>query len=319
MKKIASTIAGAVLVVFLVTCIAFALAALSPTDAAVQSFTSMGIAPTEEQLAQKRLELGLDQPAPLQYLSWLAGLLQGDLGTSLRTGQPVPDMLFGALPYTLLLTAASLAVAVLLAVPTGLLCAQRQGSVFDRVVRAVTYLFNALPSFFVALILLYVFSVGLNMVDVLSTRDASGVFLPALSLGLPLAAWLSRQIRAYALEQLNAPYVDGLRSRGVSERRILWVHVLRNIAVPLLTLVGVSFGMLLGGSAIVESIFSWPGLGYQSVLAVGHRDYAFISAFALTMAILYLVLNGLVDCAYRFLDPRVKLGASVSGEVSDHA
>lgn len=316
LARIAGHVAGALLVVFLVTLIAFALAYLSPTDAAVKFFTSVGIAPTEEQLAQKRAELGLDQPAAVQYLTWLAGVFQGDLGESMRTGKPVVQMLFAALPYTLFLSITSIVLALAIALPTGMMCAARQGGVFDKVIRAVTYLFNSLPSFFVALLLLYVFSVQLKVVNVISTRDLSGVLLPTLALALPLSAWLSRQIRAYALDQLSMPYVDGLRSRGVSENRILWVHVMRNIAVPLLTLVGVSFGMMLGGSAIVESIFSWPGLGFESIEAVGHRDYPFISAYALTMAVLYLVVNGLVDFSYRFFDPRVKMGGRAANDVS---
>lgn len=294
------------MVVFLVTLIAFALAYLSPTDAAVKFFTSMGIAPTDTQLAQKRAELGLDQPAVVQYLTWLAGVFQGNLGDSLRTGEPVAFMLFEALPYTLALSVASLVLALVLAVPIGMISAVRQGGVFDKLMRAATYLFNALPSFFIALLLLYLFSVHFKMISVISTRTLSGMLLPTLALALPLAAWLSRQIRAYALEQLNMPYVDGLRSRGISDARIVWVHVMRNIALPLLTLVGISFGMLLGGSAIVESIFSWPGLGFESIEAVGHRDYPFISAYALLMAIMYLVVNGIVDLSYRFVDPRVK-------------
>ena len=294
------------MVVFLVTLIAFALAYLSPTDAAVKFFTSMGIAPTDAQLAQKRAELGLDQPAVVQYLTWLTGLFQGNLGDSLRTGEPVASMLFEALPYTLVLSVASLVLALALAVPIGMISAVRQGGAFDKLMRAATYLFNALPSFFIALLLLYLFSVQFKTISVISTRTLSGMLLPTLALALPLAAWLSRQIRAYALEQLNMPYVDGLRSRGISDARIAWVHVMRNIALPLLTLVGISFGMLLGGSAIVESIFSWPGLGFESIEAVGHRDYSFISAYALLMAIMYLVVNGIVDLSYRFIDPRVK-------------
>lgn len=294
------------MVVFLVTLIAFALAYLSPTDAAVKFFTFMGIAPTDAQLAQKRAELGLDQPAVVQYLTWLTGVFQGNLGDSLRTGEPVASMLFEALPYTLVLSVASLVLALALAVPIGMISAVRQGGAFDKLMRAATYLFNALPSFFIALLLLYLFSVQFKTISVISTRTLSGMLLPTLALALPLAAWLSRQIRAYALEQLNMPYVDGLRSRGISDARIAWVHVMRNIALPLLTLVGISFGMLLGGSAIVESIFSWPGLGFESIEAVGHRDYSFISAYALLMAIMYLVVNGIVDLSYRFIDPRVK-------------
>lgn len=306
MKKLVARLLGAFIVVMLVTLMAFLLSYLSPSDAAVHSFTSMGIAPTEEQLAAKRAELGLDQPFMVQYLQWIANVLHGDLGESYRNGAPVAETLFGAIPYTLALSFAAMALTLLLGVPIGLMCAQRQGGLFDHAMRAVTYLFNSMPSFFIALLLLYVFSVKLKMVGVLSTRNLSGIALPTLALALPLTAWFSRQIRAYAIEQMSKPYVNGLRSRGVGEARILWVHVLRNISVPLLTLVGVSLGMLLGGSAIVESIFHWPGLGFESIEAVGHRDYPFIGAYALTMAVIYLVMNGIIDASYRFIDPRIK-------------
>ncbi len=296
---------GALLVVFFVSIIAFALSYLSPTDAAVRSFSGVGIAPTAEQLAAKRAELGLDQPFLVQYFTWIGSIFQGDLGTSYRTKAPVAEMLFDALPYTIVLSFTSIVVTLLVAVPLGLLCAYKQGGILDNVMRVVTYFFNSLPSFFVALLLLYVFSVRLHLFGVMATRDFAGILMPTLAMALPLSAWFMRQIRGYALEQLSSGYVDGLRARGVSDGRIVWVHVLRNVSVPLLTLVGVSFGMLLGGSAIVESIFNWPGVGLAAIEAIGHRDYPFIGAYALVMAIFYLIINALVDWLYRFIDPRV--------------
>lgn len=296
---------GALLVVFFVSIIAFALSYLSPTDAAVRSFSGVGIAPTAEQLAAKRAELGLDQPFLVQYFTWIGNIFQGDLGASYRTKAPVAEMLFNALPYTIVLSFTSIVVTLLVAVPLGLLCAYKQGGILDNVMRVVTYFFNSLPSFFVALFLLYVFSVRLHLFGVMTTRDFAGILMPTLAMALPLSAWFMRQVRGYALEQLSSGYVDGLRARGVSDGRIVWVHVLRNVSVPLLTLVGVSFGMLLGGSAIVESIFNWPGVGLAAIEAIGHRDYPFIGAYALVMAFFYLIINALVDWLYRFIDPRV--------------
>ena len=168
-----------------------------------------------------------------------------------------------------------MALTLVIAVPLGLVCARRKGGILDKAMQAVTYFFNSLPSFFVALLLLYVFSVRLRLFGVMATRDFAGILMPTLAMSLPLSAWFMRQVRGYAIEQLSKGYVIGLRARGVSDARILWVHVLRNIGVPLLTLVGVSFGMLLGGSAIVESIFNWPGAGLAAIEAVGHRDYPF--------------------------------------------
>lgn len=304
-RKVARSLVGAVVVVFLVSIIAFALAYLSPTDAAIRSFSSLGITPTADQLAAKRAELGLDQPFLVQYFTWVGNIFQGDLGTSYRTGAPVAEMLFQAIPYTLALSVTSILLTLVIAVPLGLVCAARRGGVFDQVMRVITYFFNSMPSFFVALLLLYVLSVRLHLFGVMATRDFAGILMPTLAMALPLSAWFARQVRAAAIEQLASGYVDGLRARGVSEARILWVHVLRNLSVPLLTLVGVSFGLLLGGSAIVESIFNWPGIGLAAIEAVGHRDYPFIGAYALAMAVIYLVVNALVDGSYRFIDPRV--------------
>lgn len=311
-RRALASLAGAALVVFFVSVIAFALSYLSPTDAAIRSFSGVGITPTAEQLAAKRAELGLDRPFFVQYLDWATGVLRGDLGTSYRTGGPVSGMLFDALPYTLALSLTSIMLTLAIAVPLGLACAYRRGGVLDGAARVVTYLFNSLPSFFVALLLLYVLSVRLRLFGVMVTRDLSGILMPTLAMAIPLSAWFMRQVRAYAIEQLSSDYVAGLRARGVGGARILWAHVLRNISVPLLTLVGVSFGMLLGGSAIVESIFNWPGVGLAAIEAVGHRDYPFIGAYALAMAIAYLLVNALVDLSYRFVDPRIRKGGPAS-------
>lgn len=318
-RKVARSLVGAVVVVFLVSIIAFALSYLSPTDAAIRSFSGVGISPTAEQLAAKRAELGLDQPFLVQYFTWVSNIFQDDLGTSYRTGAPVAEMLFQAIPYTLALSVTSILLTLVIAVPIGLVCAARRGGVFDQVMRVITYFFNSMPSFFVALLLLYVLSVRLHLFGVMATRDFAGILMPTLAMALPLSAWFARQVRAAAIEQLASGYVDGLRARGVSEARILWIHVLRNLSVPLLTLVGVSFGLLLGGSAIVESIFNWPGIGLAAIEAVGHRDYPFIGAYALAMAVIYLVVNALVDGSYRFIDPRVAKRATPLKEPGEPA
>lgn len=304
-------LAGALVVVFLVTLVAFLLSYLSPTDAAVRSFAEAGVSPTESQLAEKRAELGLDRPFAEQYAGWVAGVFRGDLGTSLRSGEPVAEVLLDALPYTLALALSSIVLTLLASVPLALACAYWQGGPLDRAMQAATYLFCSMPSFFVALLLLYVFSVRLRTLDVLSTRDLAGILLPTVATALPLSAWLTRQLRTVAIGQLSSAYVDGLRARGVPEPRIVLVHVLKNSLVPLLTLAGTAFGMLLGGSAIVEGIFGWPGLGFESIKAVGHRDYPLIGAYALVAAVAYLLVNAAVDGACRLIDP------SIEGEAGD--
>lgn len=304
-RRIIRNLVGALVVIVGVTFLAYLLSYLSPTDAATRYFTDHGAVPTPEALAEKRHELGLDRPFIEQYLGWMGSLFQGDLGESLKNGRSVTGSLLDSLPYTLALTGSSLLVTLAIAVPAGLLCAYRKDGIFDNVMRAISYLFCSLPMFFVALILLYFLSVQLHLFPVRSTPDLAGIALPTLSMALPLSAWYIRQVRTVALEQLDSGYVEGLRSRGVSERSILLKHVLRNCLVPILALVGVSVGSLLGGSVIIENIFSWPGVGNLSVVAINARDYPVVQGYALLMALVYLAVNYLVDIAYRLVDPRI--------------
>ncbi len=307
-KRIMLQLIGAVVVVVGVTFLAYLLSYLSPTDPATRYFTDHGVVPTAAELADKRHELGLDRPFLEQYASWMESIFQGDLGESYRNGRSVSGSLMSCLPYTLALTASSMLVSLAIALPLGLACAYRKNGVLDNVVRVISYILCSFPTFVVAFALLYVMSVQLHLFPVRSTPDAAGIVLPTLSMALPLSAWYVRQVRTIALEQLGAPYVEGLRSRGISEAHILFRHVLKNSLLPILALVGLSVGSLLGGTAIVENIFNWPGVGNLSVAAIGSRDYPVVQGYALLMALVYLIVNFLVDAAYRLVDPRVKEG-----------
>lgn len=306
-KRLLTQLLSALIVIIGVTFVSFALAYISPTDPATQYFSSRGVAPTEAQLAQVRVEMGLDKPFLQQYIDWMGGLLHGDMGESYRSGRSVFESLTSALPYTLALALSVMALTLVIAIPAGLWSAYRKDSIFDRCVRAISYAFCSLPSFFVALVLLYVLSVQLHLLPVTS-RGAIGIIMPTLAIALPLSAWFVRQVRTIGLEQLNAGYVDGLRARHISEQKILFKHVLRNSLVPILALVGISMGTLLGGSAIVESIFSWPGVGNLSISAISMRDYTVVQGYALLMAIVYLLINWGVEAICRFVDPRIREG-----------
>ena len=304
--RLALRVLGALVVVVGITFVAYLLSYLSPADAATRYFTDHGVVPTAEQLAAKRHELGLDRPFLEQYCSWLAALLRGDLGVSYRNGRLVSESLMARLPYTLALTGSSLLLTLVLSIPVGLLCAYHKDGLLDNVVRVVAYLFCSLPTFLVAFILLYLLSVRLHLLPVRSSLDLRGICMPTLAMALPLSAWYVRQVRTIALEQLASPYVEGLRSRDVSEHRILFCHVLRNALVPILSLVGLSVGSLLGGSAIIESIFNWPGVGNLSVAAITARDYPVVQGYALLMALVYLAVNLMVDMVSRLVDPRIE-------------
>lgn len=304
-SRIARRVLGALVVIVGVTFLAYLLSYLSPTDPATRYFTDHGVVPSAAELEAKRHELGLDRPFLEQYADWMASVFQGDLGESYRSGRSVSGSLMACLPYTLALTATSMIVTLAISLPLGLLCAYRKDGIADNVVRAVSYLLCSVPTFLVAFILLYVFSVKLHWLPVRSTPGLPGIIMPTLALALPLSAWYVRQVRTIALDQLGAGYVEGLRSRGISERRILVRHVLKNSLLPILALVGLSIGSLLGGTAIVESIFNWPGVGNLSVAAINARDYPVVQGYALLMALVYLVVNYAVDLVYRLVDPRI--------------
>ena len=261
--------------------------------------------PSVAQVEQIRHEEGLDRPLLVQYGSWLNKVLHGDFGTSYRTSENITDMMLSALPRTLTLTVLSLLITLLISVPLGILCAYRPDGILDTVMRLLSYFFSSIPSFFISLIVLYVACIRWGLFNVRAEPGLRGYILPALVTGVTLSSWYVRQIRSIALEQLGSTYVYALNSRGVSRSRILWKHVLKNCMLPVVTLLGISFGGMLGGAAIVESIFSVKGVGSLAVSAVTARDYPFIQAYAAWMAALYLVVNFLVDVIYRKLDPRL--------------
>ena len=296
-----------------ITFLSFLLSWLSPGDAAERMLKKSGMMVTEEQLEAKREELGIDQPLLVQYKNWLVKLCKGDLGTSYKSKKEVVQELAKNLPYTAALTAVAMLLVILISLPVGILCAQHRNGLFDNIWRGVTYLFSSLPSFFVALLLMYVLALKLGLLPVIATRNWKGILMPALVLALTLSAWYIRQVRAIVLKELSKGYIDGLKSRGISRRKILFGHVLKNSMLPLVTLFGISIGNMMGGTTIVESIFSWPGVGKMAVDAINYRDYPVIQGYVVWMALIFLVINFAVDASYQFLDPRVRKGVEKDG------
>lgn len=296
-----------------ITFLSFLLSWLSPGDAAERMLKKSGMMVTEEQLEAKREELGIDQPLLVQYKNWLVKLCKGDLGTSYKSKKEVVQELAKNLPYTAALTAVAMILVILISLPVGILCAQHRNGLFDNIWRGVTYLFSSLPSFFVALLLMYVLALKLGFLPVIATRNWKGILMPALVLALTLSAWYIRQVRAIVLKELSKGYIDGLKSRGISRRKILFGHVLKNSMLPLVTLFGISIGNMMGGTTIVESIFSWPGVGKMAVDAINYRDYPVIQGYVVWMALIFLVINFAVDASYQFFDPRVRKGVEKDG------
>ena len=238
-------------------------------------------------------------------------LLTGDMGTSYVSGRDVFGTFVSKLPATLLLTALSVAATVLLSVPLGILAAVRRDRFTDYFLRFCSFIGNALPNFFVALLLMQVFSIRWRLLPVLSEGTSlRSAVLPTLTLAIAMSAKYMRQVRAAVLEELNRDYVTGARARGVREGVILRGSVLRCAMLTILTLLALSVGSLLGGTAIIESIFQWDGVGKLAVDAITMRDYPMIQAYVVWMAVIYVAVNLVTDLLYHALDPRIRLGVS---------
>lgn len=284
--------------------ITFALTYIAPGDPVRAMYAASGTIPSEEILEQTREKMGLNEPFFTQYLSWLTDCLRGDFGTSYMYHRPVAELILERLGPTLRLAFFSLALMLIVAVPLGILSATHKGRPADFIIRVGTFFGVSLPNFWVGLMLLYVFSVRLGVLPVVS--DGQGfrkMILPAVTLAFAMAGKYTRQVRTAFLGELNQDYVTGARCRGISERMILWRHVLPNAVLPLITMLGLSLGSLLGGTAVVEVIFSYPGLGNLAVDAITSMDYPLIQGYVLWIALIYMALNLLVDLSYRFLAP----------------
>lgn len=287
-----------------ITFLSFLLSYLSPGDPAQILLNNQGVKASEEALQSTRHELGLDRPMIVQYGDWLMDLCKGDMGTSYKSNRPVLSEMTAKIPGTLILTVTALGVTMLLSIPLGTWCAWHAGGKADCLIQMVTYLFASLPSFFLALLLMYFLSLKIKIFPVIGSLSLKGLVMPVLTLALTLSAWYIRQVRAIIRKEMQGSYIDGLRARGMSERQILFGHVLRNCRGPLVTLIGISFGSMLGGTTIVESIFSWPGVGKLAVDAITARDYPVIQSYVVWMAVIYLSINYLIEFLYPLLDPR---------------
>lgn len=296
-----------VIVLFGISFFTFGLTYLSPGDPAEIMLTECGNIPTPELLEQTRAELGLDKPFLVQYGNWLKGVLIGDMGKSYSMKVPVVEKLVSCFFPTLKLALASLFIMILFSIPLGILSAVYHNRWPDYLVRGLTFFGVSVPNFWIGLILLSIFGVQLRWVTVSGgSTDFKSLVLPAVTLAIAMSAKYTRQVRIAVLEELQQDYVTGARMRGISEKKILWKHVLPNATLPLVTLLGLSLGSLLGGTAVVEIIYNWPGLGSMAVKAISCRDYPLVQGYVLWIALLYMGINLLVDLSYERLDPRLK-------------
>ena len=296
-------------ILFGITLLSFLLMNTGTADVIDVMESNSGGVMSEEEKDALRAELGLDKPLVQQYAVWLGKVLRGDMGKSFVSGQPVFTTFLSRLPATIYLTITSILLTVFLSVPLGILSAVKQNHLTDYIIRFFSFIGNSLPNFFVSLLLIYFFSLKLKLLPVMgNTAGWKSVILPTLTLAVSMASRYTRQVRATVLEELNKDYVQGARARGIKEKRILYFSVLRASMLTIVTLLALSIGSLLGGTAIVESIFMWDGVGKMAVDAITMRDYPVIQVYVIWMAIIYVCVNLFTDILYHYLDPRIRLG-----------
>ena len=304
----------AVVLVFL-SMIVFTIVRLIPGDPAA---VMLGTEATPQAMAEIRHEMGLDQPLPVQYALWLRNVLAGNFGTSWVSKQPALALILGALPVTLQLVAASFLVALLIAFPAGIFAALRPRSWVDQGATTFALLGVSLPSFWLGIMLILLFALGLRWLPpsgyLALTRDPLGALrvtlLPALTLGVALAAPLTRFLRSGMLDVLGLDYVRTARAKGLGERAVVARHALGNALLSVVTVLGLQLGALLGGSIVIEQVFGWPGLGRLSLAAIQQRDYGLVQGIVLFVAAGFVLVNFAVDLVYLYLDPRIRYGVA---------
>jgi peptide/nickel transport system permease protein len=302
-----------VFVLLCVSLLVFLMLRLIPGDA-VEIMLGANTDITPERVEALRRQLGLDQSLFAQYGSWLAGVLRGDLGTSVWTGRPVSAEILGRLPITLEITLLALVVALLSAFPLGVLAARARGGVSDTVVRISTVVGLTLPSFWVGVLMLYFVSSYLPGWSILGyvpfaedpLGNLSRLILPVIAVALPMIAGLTRILRSSLLEVLNLDYIRTARAKGVPTRGLLYKHALRNALIPVVTVIGVQLGYLLSGVVVIEQVFAIPGLGRLIIGAINERNYPLVQGVILVVTAVFVLINLLVDLAYALIDPRVE-------------
>jgi peptide/nickel transport system permease protein len=303
------------LVLLVLSVIVFTIVRLIPGDPAA---VMLGTEATPQAIAQIRREMGLDQPLPVQYAHWLRAVLAGNFGTSWVSKKPALELILGALPVTLQLVGASFLVAVLISFPAGIFSAIRPRSWIDQWATTFALLGVSLPSFWLGIMLIFLFALGLRWLPPSGyfpvTADPAGALrttaLPALTLGVALAAPLTRFLRSGMLDVLGLDYVRTARAKGLAEKVVVARHALRNALLSVVTVLGLQIGALLGGSIVIEQVFGWPGLGRLSLAAIQQRDYGVVQGIVLFVAAGFVLVNFAVDLVYLYLDPRIRYEAA---------
>ena len=293
-----------------ITLLSFGLMHTVAGDAIDVMEANRGTVLSEETKDRLRSELNLDKPFLVQYGIWLKDMVSGDMGTSYVSGKPVFSTFLQKLPATILLTITSILCTIIISFPLGIIAALNRNGWSDYLIRFSSFVGNSLPGFFVSLLLIYVFSLKLNLLPVMNNSGGwQGIILPTMTLTIAMSAKYIRQIRAVVLAELNKDYVIAAKARGIPYRTIILTSVMKVTLLSFITLLSLSVGSLLGGTAIIESIFMWDGVGKMAVDAILMRDYPIILAYVVWLAIIYVIFNLITDILYHYLDPRIRLGA----------
>ena len=290
-----------------ISIISFLLLNFAPGDAAEITLKrqNSGISPSKEAVAALRQELGLDASLPVRYGRWVSDAVRGDLGESYRTGSSISGELFRRMPATLLLATTALALAVAVGIPLGLLAAVKRGTWLDTACRMLALVGAAIPSYVMAPALMLLFAVKLDWLPAIGYGSPEQLILPAVALSFGTMAQIMRLTRASVLEILGQDYMRTARAKGLTETVIVWRHGLKNALLPVVTVLGTSTGYLLGGAIIIETIFGWPGVGQFMITGITQRDYPVVQGFVVYIAVIFLLVNLIVDISYRWLDPRL--------------
>ncbi len=294
---------GLILILIVLSFLVFALLYLAPGDPAEKRLTSQGVAVTKEVLDAERERLGLFRPFLVRYGEWLLGVFRGDLGVSFKDDLPVTPKLMTGLLKTVILASASLLLSLTVSFPLAVLAAWKKDRIPDHAVRLLSFFGNSLPNFLISVLLMYLLCIRIRVFPVIATGSLQGLFMPVVSLAIPMTGRFIRQMRAEFLAQLSEDYVGGMRMRGVKERFLI-LNVIRNSLGHILTIIALQIGTLMGGSVVIENIFRWPGIGKLVMDSVTARDYPVIMGFVLIMGTIYVVVNQLADAGFHALDPR---------------
>jgi peptide/nickel transport system permease protein len=262
---------------------------------------------TAEQIEDLRHQMGFDRPWPIQYLDFMSKAVRGDFGVSIRNRQPAFDLVKERLPATLQLSGAALAIALVVALPVGIFSATHHNTAYDSLAMLGALLGQSIPVFWLGLMLILVFGVNLRWLPISGYGEPQHLLLPALTLGTYSMARNARLVRSSMLEVLGLDFVRTARAKGLTSLAVNLRHALKNALLPVITVVGLEFGLLLGGAIVVETIFAWPGVGRLMLNAIQGKDYPLVEAAVITLALVFVVLNLLVDLAYAYLDPRIRL------------